>query len=59
MFPLYQSTNAQRKMKFSIKGALSGGRQFLTVESILNMMKNAFYFTVKTLFVLKIFIFLS
>ena len=45
-------------MKFSIKGALSGGRQFLTVESILNMMKNAFYFTVKTLFVLKIFIFL-
>ena len=59
MFPLYQSTNAQRKMKFSIKGALSGGRQFLTVESILNMMKNAFYFTVKTLFVLKIFMFLS
>ena len=59
MFPLYQSTNAQRKMKFSIKGALSGGRQFLTVESLLNMMKNAFYFTVKTLFVLKIFIFLS
>ena len=59
MFPLYRSTNAQRKMKFSIKGALSGGRQFLTVESILNMMKNAFYFTVKTLFVLKIFIFLS
>ena len=59
MFPFYQSTNAQRKMKFSITGALSDGRQFLTVESPLNMMKNAFYFTVKTLFVLKIFMFLS
>ena len=59
MFPLYQSTNAQRKMKFSIKGALSGGRQFLTVESLLNMMKNAFYFTAKTLFVLKIFKFFA
>ena len=41
----------------SIKGALSGLRQFLAIESILKMMKKAFYFTLKTLFVFKIFIF--
>ena len=37
------------------KGALSGLRQFLATESLLKMMKNAFYFTSKALFVLKIF----
>ena len=37
------------------KGALSGLRQFLVVESSLKMMKNAFYFTSKAVFVLKIF----
>ena len=42
-----------------IKGALSGLRQFLAIESPLKMMKNAFYFTSKALFVLKIFKFLS
>ena len=36
------------------KGALSGLRQFLATESPLKMMKNAFYFTLKSLFVLKI-----
>ena len=41
------------------KGALSGLRQFLATESPLKMMKNAFYFTSKALFVLKIFKFLS
>ena len=41
------------------KGALSGLRQFLAIESPLKMMKNAFYFTSKALFVLKIFTFLS
>ena len=34
-------------------------RQFLIPESPLKMMKNAFYFTLKALFVLKIFKFLS
>ena len=34
-------------------------RQFLAAESSLKMMKNAFYFTSKALFVLKIFKFLS
>ena len=43
----------------NIKGALSGLRQFLAIESPLKMMKNAFYFTLKALFVLKIFKFLS
>ena len=40
-----------------IKGALQGLRQFLITESPLKMMKNA-YFTLKALFVLKIFMFL-
>ena len=42
-----------------IKGALSCLRQLLATESSLKMMKNAFYFTLKALFVLKIFKFLS
>ena len=42
-----------------LKGALSGLRQFLAIETALKMMKNAFYFTSKALFVLKIFSFLS
>ena len=41
-----------------LKGALSGLRQFLATESSLKVMKNAFYFRLKTLFVLKIFKFL-
>ena len=42
-----------------VKGALSGLIQFLATESPLKMMKNGFDFTVKALFVLKIFKFLS
>ena len=42
-----------------LKGALSGLRQLLATESPLKMMKNAFYFTSKALFVLNIFKFLS
>ena len=37
-----------------IKGALSGLRQFLAIGSSFKMMKHAFYFTSKALFVLKI-----
>ena len=40
---------------YLVKCAHSGLRQFLATESPLKMMKNAFYFTSKTLFVLKIF----
>ena len=40
-------------------GALSCLRQFMVTESSLKMMKNAFYFTLKTLFLLKIFKILS
>ena len=43
----------------SVKRALSGQRQFLATESPLKVMKNAFYFTSKAFFVLKIFKFLS
>ena len=41
------------------KGALLGLRQFLAIGSPLKMMKSAFYFTSKALFILKIFKFLS
>ena len=51
-------TKCESKKK-SIKGAISGLRQFLATESPLKMMKNGFYFTLKALFVLKIFKFLS
>ena len=43
----------------ALKGALSGLRQFLATECPLKIMKNAFHFTSKVLFVLKIFKFLS
>ena len=36
-------------------GALSGLKQYLATESPLQMMKNAFYFTLEALFVLKTF----
>ena len=42
----------------TFKGALSGLRQFLATENSLKLMKNAFYFISKALFVLKIFKFL-
>ena len=42
-----------------IKGKLSGLRQLLAIESPLKMIKNAFYFTSKAHFALKIFKFLS
>ena len=44
---------------FVYKGALSGLRQSLPSESPLKIMKNAFCFIIKALFVLKIFKFLS
>ena len=43
----------------TVKGALAGLRQFLTTGSSLKMMKNTFYFSLKALFVLKIFKLLS
>ena len=47
------------KKKKSFKGALLSLRQFLTTESPLKMMKNAFYFIFKALYFFKIFKFLS
>ena len=43
----------------SLKDPLSDLRQFPTTESPLKLIKNDFYFVLKTLFVLKIFTFLS
>ena len=45
-------------VELALKGALSGLRQFLATESPLKLMKNAFYFISKTLFILKGFKFL-
>ena len=42
-----------------LKGALSGLRPYLANESPLKIMKNAFYFSLKAPFVLKIFKLLS
>ena len=55
---IFDSFTAQ-KMAHFIKSALSDLRQFLAAESPLRMIKNAFCFTSKALFVLKIFKFLS
>ena len=44
-----------QKKQRNLKGALSGLRQFLATESPFTMMKNAFYFTSKAFFQLKIF----
>ena len=49
----------QKELHEEIKDTLSGLRKFLATGSPLKMMKNAFYFTSKTLFLLKIFKFLS
>ena len=49
----------QKNDVFLLKGALSGLRQLLAAESPLKRMKNAFYFTSKAVFVLKMFNFLS
>ena len=45
-------------MLAKLKGALSGRRHFLATESSLKIVKNYFYFTLKTFFVIKIFKFL-
>ena len=47
------------KRSYILKGALSSLKQYLAIESPLKMMKNAFHFTSKAFFVLKIFNFLS
>ena len=42
-----------------LKGALSCLRQFLATENHLKMVKNAFYFALKVLFVINLFTILS
>ena len=43
---------------YNLKGTLSSLRSFLATESLLKIMQNAFYFTLKAILVLKIFKFL-
>ena len=56
---IFQNVNSVLYTVNNITGGLSGLRQFLANEIPLEMMKNAFYFTSKALFVLEIFKFLS
>ena len=49
----------QKNSKQEFCGALSCMRQFLATESFFKMMKNAFYFSLKALFIFTIFKFLS
>ena len=49
----------KKNWKETLKDAVEGLRQFLESESPLKKLKNAFYFTLKALFILKIFKFLS
>ena len=53
--PLYVTSRSDLPHVSIVKDTLSGLRQFLTIGSPLKMMKNAFYFASKALFVLKIF----
>ena len=50
--------NPTKVFLLEFKGALSDLRRFLATENPLKMLKNAFYFTLKALFVLKIIKFL-
>ena len=56
---LIRCDNLQSTHRTSLKGTLWCLRQFLTAESPLKKIKNAFYFTLKPPFVLKIYKFLS
>ena len=42
-------------LRVDLKGPLSGMRQFLTIQNPSKMMKNAFYFMLKALFVIETF----
>ena len=60
-FPFRKNINPSEVLHklIVLKGAFSGLRQFLATENSLKMMKNAFYFSSKALFVLEIHKFLS
>ena len=59
IFRMFKSLEATCIFIYKIKVALSGLRKFLTTESSFKMKNSALYFISKTLFVLKIFKFLS
>ena len=52
-----KDAKSHRQFDAAIKVAVSGLKQFLATESPLKMMKNAFYFTIKGLFVLNVDLF--
>ena len=55
-FETFKSSHWRSSVKQgALKGALSGLRQYLVKESPLLIIKNTLYFTLKALFVLKIF----
>ena len=59
MFAREKLESWHSKEQFFVKDALLGLAQFFPTEYPLKMMENAFYFTYKALFILKIFKFLS
>ena len=56
---LKYSTGFIELSSYLLKGAISGLRQSLAIESPVKKMRNAFYFNSKALFILKTFKFLS
>ena len=61
-FIVFKGLSFGEKIKNSVtnfKSALSGLRQFLTTKRPLKMMKNAFHFALRALFVPEIFKYLS
>ena len=58
LVPFFHLVKVHISFFLFLKGALSGLRQFLAIESPFKMMKNAVCFTSKGIFVLKIFKFL-
>ena len=54
---LFRFSYGADSVSYQVKSALSGLRKFLPTESPFKMIKNVFYFTLKTFFVLKIFFF--
>ena len=59
VFGTSRKISSKRNLMGVIKSALPGLREFLATKRPSKMLENAFYFTLKALFILKIFKFLS
>ena len=59
LFKFRQCVTTQSLSQIALKGALYGLREFFATEKPLKLIKILFYFTLKALFILKIFILLD